>query len=214
MRAWRGIPAAVLATLCLAFGAGAVELKPDRDFRVINPPLATDTNNTNKIEVTEFFWYGCPHCFDFEPVLAAWAKKLPADVSFRRVPAIGPNNKWTPGARLYYTLEAMNLLEKLHADVFAAIHVDRQRLDDEKILLEWVAKKGIEPKKFGETWSSPGVQSRVQQARELSQSAGLSGVPAVVVQGRYQAMTQGSYEELVAMVDALVARVRAEGGKR
>lgn len=209
MRAWRG----VLATLglCLALGAGAVELKQDRDFRLINPPLATDTN---KIEVTEFFWYGCPHCFDFEPTLAAWVKKLPADVSFRRVPAINSNNKWTPGARLYYTLEAMNLLEKLHTDVFTAIHVERQRFDDEKILLEWVAKKGIDPKKFGETWASFGVQSRVQQARKLSQSASLTGVPAVVVHGRYQAITEGNYEDLIAVVEALVARVRAEGGKR
>ncbi|MCX7148193.1 MAG: thiol:disulfide interchange protein DsbA/DsbL [Rhodocyclales bacterium] len=209
MRAWRG----VLATLglCLALGAGAVELKQDRDFRLINPPLATDTN---KIEVTEFFWYGCPHCFDFEPTLAAWVKKLPADVSFRRVPAINSSNKWTPGARLYYTLEAMNLLEKLHTDVFTAIHVERQRFDDEKILLEWVAKKGIDPKKFGETWASFGVQSRVQQARKLSQSASLTGVPAVVVHGRYQAITEGNYEDLIAVVEALVARVRAEGGKR
>ncbi|MDO8788570.1 MAG: thiol:disulfide interchange protein DsbA/DsbL [Sulfuritalea sp.] len=213
MRAWRGVLAVVLTTLglCLALGAGAVELKQDRDFRLINPPLATDSS---KIEVIEFFWYGCPHCFDFEPVLTAWVKKLPADVSFRRVPAIRPNNKWTPDARLYYTLEAMDLQEKLHTDVFTAIHLGRQRLDDEKVMFEWVARKGIDPTKFRETWSSFGVQSRVQQARELSQSSGLTGVPAVVVQGRYQAITQGSYAELIAVVDALVARVRAEGGKR
>jgi protein dithiol oxidoreductase (disulfide-forming) len=213
MRTWRGVLAAVMATLgvCLALGAGAVELKQDRDFRLINPPLATDAN---KIEVTEFFWYGCPHCFDFEPVLAAWVNKLPADVSFRRVPTVFPNDKWLPGARLYYTLEAMNLLEKLHRDVFTAIHVEHLRLDDEKILLEWVAKKGVDVKKFSETRSSFGVQSRVQQARELSQSAGLTGVPAVMVHGRYLALTPGNYEELVANIDQLVARVRAESGNR
>ena len=98
--------------------------------------------------------------------------------------------------------------------MFTAIHLERQRLDDEKILIEWVAKKGIDPKKFSETWSSFGVQSRVQQARELTQSAGLTGVPAVVVHGRYQTLTKGSYEELIAAVEALVERVRAEGGKR
>lgn len=213
MRAWRRVLAAVLATLglCLALGAGAAELKQDRDFRVINPPLAADKN---KIEVTEFFWYGCPHCFDFEPVLAAWVKKLPADVSFRRVPTIFPNNKWMPGARLYYTLEALNLQEKLHTDVFTSIHLGRQRLDDEKVLFEWVERKGIDPKKFSEAWSSFGVQSRVQQARELTQSARLSGVPAMVVQGRYQAITAGNYGELIAVVEALVARVRAEDGKQ
>ena len=209
MRAWRCVLAAVVAMsgLCLALGAGAVELKQDRDFRLINPPLAADKN---KIEVTEFFWYGCPHCFDFEPVLAAWVRKLPADVTFRRVPAVFPNNKWMPGARLYYTLEAMNLLEKLHSEVFHAIHVERQRLDDEKILLEWVAKKGVDVKKFSEAWSSFGVQSRVQQAREITQAAGLSGVPTVMVHGRYLALTPGNYGDLVANIDRLVEHIRAE----
>ncbi len=213
MRVWRGGLVAVVATfgLCLALGAGAVELKQDRDFRLVNPPLATDMK---KIEVTEFFWYGCPHCFDFEPVLAAWVRKLPADVSFRRVPTIFPNDKWMPGARLYYTLEAMNLLEKLHSEVFRAIHVERQRLDDEKVLLEWVAKKGVDAKRFSETWSSFGVQSRVQQAKEITQAAGLTGVPAVMVHGKYLALTPGNYEELVGNIDQLVARVRAESVKK
>lgn len=213
MRIWRGLLTAVLATLgvCLALGAAAAELKEGRDFRLVNPPLAADRN---KIEVTEFFWYGCPHCFDFEPVLAAWVKKLPPDVTFRRVPAIFPNNKWAPGAKLYYTLEAMNLLEQMHSETFHAIHVERQRLDDEKILFDWVAKKGIDAKKFGETWSSFGVQSRVQQARELTQAGGLTGVPAVMVHGRYLALTAGNYQELVATIEQLVERVRAEGVRK
>ncbi|MDP2826213.1 MAG: thiol:disulfide interchange protein DsbA/DsbL [Sulfuritalea sp.] len=213
MRAWRGSVAAVLAVLglCLAPGAGAAELKVGRDFRVINPPLAADRN---KIEVTEFFWYGCPHCFDFEPVLAPWVGKLPTDVSFRRVPAIFPNNKWTPGARLYYTLEAMNLLDKLHSEVFNAIHIERKRLDDEKILFQWVASKGVDANKFSDAWLSFGVESRVQQARELTQAAGLTGVPAVVVHGRYQAIAPGSYGELIALIDQLIDGVRAEAGRK
>ena len=213
MRAWRTVAASVLALLglCAALGAGAGELKQDRDFRLINPPLAAETD---KIEVTEFFWYTCSHCLDFEPVLAAWLKKLPADVSFRRVPAIFPNNRWTFGARLYYTLEAMNLLEKFHGEVFNAIHVERQRLDDEKILLEWVAKKGLDTKRFGETWSSFGVQSRVQQARRLTLAAGVGGVPSVRVQGRYMALTTGNYEDLLAVIDQLVERARAEAGRK
>jgi len=213
MRAWREILAAVLAMFALgvAPGAGAAELKEGIDFRVINPPLAADKN---RIEITEFFWYGCPHCFDFEPVLATWVKKLPADVSFRRVPTIFPNNKWLPGTRLYYTLEAMNQLEKLHSEVFIAIHVERLRLEDEKILFEWVAKKGLDAKQFSETWASFGVQSRVQQARELTQAAGLTGVPAVMVQGRYLALTPGDYDQLLANIDQLIARVRAEAGRK
>ncbi|MDA8256190.1 MAG: thiol:disulfide interchange protein DsbA/DsbL [Betaproteobacteria bacterium] len=210
MRAWRGL-VAVLATLCLATGAGAADLQEGRDFRELNPPLAPDKT---RIEVTEFFWYGCPHCFDFEHILAPWAAKLPTDVSFRRVPAIFPNNKWAPGAKLYYTLEAMNLVEKMHAQVFNAIHVERKRLDDEKVLFAWVASKGVDEKKFSEAWSSFGVQSRVQQARELTLAARLTGVPAVVVHGRYEAITPGSYGELIARIDQLVARVRAEAGRK
>lgn len=213
MSAWRGLAAAALATLglCLALGAGAADLQEGRDFRELNPPLAPDKT---RIEVTEFFWYGCPHCFDFEHVLTPWAGKLPADVSFRRVPAIFPNNKWVPGAKIYYTLEALNLVEKMHAQVFNAIHVERKRLDDEKVLFAWVASKGVDAKQFSEAWFSFGVQSRVQQARELTLAARLTGVPAVVVHGRYEAITPGSYGELIARIDQLVARVRAETGRK
>ena len=213
MKSWRGFLATALAALgfCLALAVGAAELKEGRDFRVINPPLAAAKD---KIEVTEFFWYGCPHCFDFEPVLAAWVKKLPANVSFRRVPAISSNDKWVAAARLYYTSEAMNLGEKMHGDVFNAIHVDHLRLHDEKVLFEWVAKKGVDAKKFSEAWASSGVQSRIQQARELTQDSGLAGVPAVMVQGRYLTPTQGNYEDLIAVIEQLVERVRAETGIR
>ena len=212
MRAWRGILAAVLATLglCLALGASALELKEGRDFRVITPVLAADKT---RIEVTEFFWYGCPHCFDFEPILAPWAKNLPADVVFRRVPALFPNNKWAPPARLYYTLEAMNLVDRLHRDVFNAIHLDHQRLDEEKILFDWVAKKGVDAKVFRETWASSGVQSRVQQARELTLASRITGVPAVMVQGKYLALTPGTYEDLLEIIEQLIDRARAEAGK-
>jgi thiol:disulfide interchange protein DsbA len=213
MKAWRGVLISVLATfgLCLALGASAFELKEGRDFREINPPLAPDKT---RIEVTEFFWYGCPHCFDFEPLLAPWAKKLPADVVFRRVPAIFPNNKWAQHARIYYTLEAMNLVDRLHGDVFNAIHIDRQRLDDEKILFGWVAKKGVDANKFSETWASFGVQSRVQQARELTLKSGITGVPSVMVQGRYLVLTPGTYDDLLEIVEQLIDQVRAEAGKK
>lgn len=213
MKAWRGVLVTVLATfsLCLALGASALELKEGRDFREISPPLAPDKT---RIEVTEFFWYGCSHCFDFEPILASWAKGLPADVVFRRVPALFPNNKWAQHARIYYTLEAMNLVDGLQADVFNAIHIDRQRLDDEKVLFGWVAKKGIDANKFSETWASFGVQSRVRQARELTLKSGITGVPSVIVQGRYLALTPGTYEDLLELLGQLIDRARAEAGKK
>jgi protein dithiol oxidoreductase (disulfide-forming) len=197
--------------LCLASGAGAADLKEGQDFRVIRPPLMSDGN---RVEVTEFFWYGCPHCFDFEPVLSDWVKKLPTDVVFRRVAVIFPNDKWAPGAQLYYTLEAMNLLDKLHTEAFRAIHVERLRLDDEKVLFEWVARKGVDTKQFGETWSSFGVQSRMQQARRTVVAAGVTGVPSVMVHGRYLALTPGNYGELIANIEKLIAQVRLDAGKK
>ncbi len=196
---------------CACLMAGAADLKPGQDYRDIDPPLAPDRN---KVEVTEFFWYGCPHCFNLESVIPRWAGKLPPSVNFRRVPVVFPDGKWTPGARLYYTLEAMNLLERLHADVFFAIHVERKRLHDQKTLFEWVAGKGVDAKAFAEAWGSFGVHSRVQQARELTTRAGLNGVPAMVVDGRYQAITPEKYEDLLTLVDRLIDRARAErGGK-
>lgn len=203
---WHG----VLAVLAFILSAPALadELKADRDFRLLNPPLAVDAKD--KIEVTEFFWYGCPHCFDFEPVLATWIKKLPKDVAFRRVPTIFPNNKWAPGARLYYTLEAMNLLDKFHVRVFNAIHLDRERLDNEEILFKWIAKEGVDPEAFRKAWNSFAVMTRVQQARQLTAAAGITGVPAVIVQGRYAALTPGTYDDFVKVIDQIVERVRAE----
>ena len=213
MRALIRILAAVLVMLGagLASAAGAADLKEGQDFRVIRPPLMADRE---RIEVVEFFWYGCPHCFDFEPVLADWVKKLPADVVVRRSPAIFPNNRWTPGARIYYTLEAMNLLDKFHSEVFNAIHKERLRLEDEKVLFEWVAKKGIDTRQFTETWSSFGVQSQLQQARRTTLAAGVTGVPSVMVHGRYLALTPGNYGEMLANIEHLIAQVRVDAGKK
>ena len=213
MRALIRILAAVLVMLGagLASAAGAADLKEGQDFRVIRPPLMADRE---RIEVVEFFWYGCPHCFDFEPVLADWVKKLPADVVVRRSPAIFPNNKWTPGARIYYTLEAMNLLDKFHSEVFNAIHKERLRLEDEKVLFEWVAKKGIDTRQFTETWSSFGVQSQLQQARRTTLAAGVTGVPSVMVHGRYLALTPGNSGEMLANIERLIAQVRVDAGKK
>ena len=213
MRAWTRILAAILVFLGagLAPAVGAADLKEGQDFRVIRPPLMADRE---RVEVVEFFWYGCPHCFDFEPVLADWVKKLPADVVFRRSPAIFHNDKWAQGARIYYTLEAMNLLDRFHGEVFNAIHVGRQRLEDEKVLFDWVAKKGIDSRQFSETWSSFGVQSQLQQARRTTLAAGVTGVPSVMVHGRYLALTPGNYAEMLANIERLIAQVRVDAGKK
>lgn len=190
----------------------ADDLVAGKDFRTLNPPLAVDA--VAGVEVIEFFWYGCNHCYEFEPVLAAWREKLPLDVSLRRMPALFPNNKWVAETRLFHTLEAMDLGQKLHMEVFKAIHEERKRLNDPEVLAEWLKSKGVDSKKFAETMNSFGVQSRVQQTKELTARAAIGAVPAMIVQGKYLALTSGSYGDLLAVVDRLIQRARNEEAKK
>ena len=206
---------ALIAVLCLAFAAvaGAQELKEGRDYSVLNPTQPTDAKG--KIEVTEFFWYGCSHCFELEPLLQKWVKNKPQDVAFNRVPALFPGNKWLPEVKLYYTLEALGLVDKLHQQVFDAIHVDRVRMSDMKTMLAWMESKGVERKKFEDTYASFAIQSKAQRAMQLSQAHGLDGVPALVVQGKYKPIAgTGGYGDLLATLDKLIVKARAEQGKK
>ncbi|MCX8018183.1 MAG: thiol:disulfide interchange protein DsbA/DsbL, partial [Rhodocyclaceae bacterium] len=133
------------------------------------------TEAAGKVEVIEFFWYGCPHCADFEPLLKNWLKQLPADVAFRKVPAVF-NPTWGEGARLYYTLEALGLVERLNDAVFDAMVKQRLRLDNEKVLYEWIAKQGVDTKKFAEMYKSFAIDGKVRRAAEMTQEYGFGGV--------------------------------------
>jgi thiol:disulfide interchange protein DsbA len=199
--------------------AGALELKEGRHYTAYNPPRATDVKD--KVEITEFFWYGCSHCFNLEPSLQKWLKKLPKDVAFRRVPAVFPGKdgrpgNWASGASLYYTLEAMGLLEKFHGEIFDAVHIDRTNLLDEKTMTEWLGKKGVDTKKFAETYGSFATQSKVQRAMQLSQAHGLDGVPALIVDGRYKPASgaAGSFEDIFVVVDGLIEKARKDKAKK
>ena len=171
----------LLAGLAVAPGASA-QFTAGKDYLIISPPQPTDSGN--KVEVLEFFWYGCPHCNSLQPSLGAWLKQKPADVEFRRVPAV-LGQSWIPLTQVFYTLEALGITEKFHHDVFAAIHKDKVRLQDPETLFDWVAKRGVDRKKFTDTYSSFGVRSRVQRAIEMSRTYGIPGTPALVVDGRY-----------------------------
>lgn len=206
---------ALLATAaCLAFTgtAAAQELREDRDYSVLKPAQPTEAKG--KIEVIEFFWYGCSHCFDFEPLLQNWVKNKPQDVVFQRVPALFPGGKWLPETKLYYTLEAMGLVERLHQQVFDAMHVDRVRMSDEKTMLAWMEGKGVDRKKFEDTFRSFAIQSKAQRSMQLSQAHRLEGVPALVVQGKYKPIPSGGYGDLLATLDKLVVKARAEQGRK
>ena len=162
-----------------------------------------------KVDVVEFFWYGCPACNALEPALEPWTKRLKPDVSFRRVPvAFGAVHE--SHQRLFYTLDAMGQLEALHARVFAAIHNGQQRLDKEADQVAFVRAQGVDPAKFAETAKSFSVQTRMRQAKQLAQAYQIEGVPTLGVQGRFvtSVAMAGDAARALAVVDYLVAQVR------
>lgn len=181
-----------------------------KDYLVLNPPAPTPANG--KIEVVEFFWYGCPHCNAFEPILEPWAKKLPADVDFRRIPVAFREEPFVAHQRIYYALEEMGLLDSMHAKVFAAIHVERQRLDNPTDIAAFMKKNGVDPVKFMSFYNGFSVQTRARQAAQLAQQYKIDGVPALGIAGKYftSATLAGSPQRALAVTDYLIQRVRAK----
>jgi len=181
---------------------------PRPQYSELNPPQPVDTDD-KKIEVVEFFWYGCPHCYNLEPLLENWVKKLPPDVQFRPIPAVF-NERWALDASIYYTFEALGVLPKLHRPFFDSIHRDHLRTDDQAAMTEWLQKHGVEPKKFYETMKSFSVQSKTRRAAQLSVAYKIDGTPAMAVQGRYTVSADqgGSREGMLETVSFLVNLVR------
>ena len=175
----------------------------------IDPPQPVESGN--KIEVLEFFWYGCIHCYHLEPHIEAWLKKLPPDVEFRRVPAVF-NQRWGHDAAIYYTLEAMGLVDKLHRALFDAIHKASLRTDNDAAFSEWLQRNGVDPKKFTDTMKSFGVQSKTRRAVQQTVAYKIDGTPAMAVAGRYTVSAeQGRTQQgMLEAVDKLVAMARKE----
>ncbi len=196
-----------LLLLASAFSANAA------DFGLVSPPQPTESNG--KIEVIEFFWYGCPHCYHLEPMVNAWLKNKPDDVVFKRVPAY-PAESWGVLARVFYTVQAMGLLPQLHEKIFAAIHKDGVNLQNKKILEQWLAKNGVDPKKYEAVEKSFTVQSDMQRAKQMTINYKVDSVPRLVVNGKYYTSGElaGSPERMFPVVDELIAKVRAENGKK
>jgi len=198
---------AVLAAVLLAPSV-ALAQQPKFAYTELQQRQPAETN-TGKIEVIEFFWYGCPHCYSLEPVLEPWIKKLPPDVQFVRLPTIF-NERWQHDAVIYYTLDAMNLLPKLHRPLFDAIHRDGLRTDNQQALAEWLKKQGVDDKRFFDTMKSMGVDTRVRRAAHLTVAYRINGTPAFAVAGRYTVgAEQGrSQQGMLDTVDYLVGLAR------
>ncbi|ODB84745.1 disulfide bond formation protein DsbA [Candidatus Thiodiazotropha endoloripes] len=171
----------------------------------VDPPVATSVAD-GKVEVLEFFWYGCPHCYHMEPDLESWLKAKPENVEFVRVPA-PLNSRWTAHAQFFYTAEILGLTEKLHTPLFAAIHDKKRKIYDKNALIDFAVEQGVDKEKFTEAWNSFGVYVKVQNAKKLGQRYQLDGVPAIAVNGKYltSGSRAGSYSKMFEIVSQLVA---------
>ncbi len=211
--------------LALACANASAQLIIAKDYQVIKAPQPVASGKN--VEVLEFFWYGCSHCAHLQPSLHEWLKRKPADVAFRRQPAAFQDN-WVQLARTYYAIEAIDAVDKLHADLFNAIHktktLNPQSLfKDQNPLFDWVAGKGVDRKKFVAAYNSFGVASKSQRTVDTTAAYDISGTPTLVIDGRYligpgmvpsKADNSVNYELFFKNVDQLIAMARKNrGGK-
>jgi len=209
-----------LAVLCLA-GAAALAGTPARaqlaegqDYRVLTPPRPT--SSPGKIEVVEFFSYGCPHCAKFNPLVSGWVEALPKDVAFKRVAVSYGRPPWMNLARTYYALEATGDLKQLDAALFRAIHDDHQNLFDEQSIADWVGRQGGDATRFANAYVSFGVNNRTVQADQMAEDYAIDGIPTLAVNGRYVVVSPGqpadeeqTFRELLVRTDKVIAMARA-----
>ena len=173
------------------------------DYRLVTPPQLTET--PGKIEVIEFFWYGCPHCAALEPSLREWIKKQPADVNVRHVP-VAYRATLIPHQRLFYALDALGKESELRPKIFDAIHVAKNPLETPERIADFVAKQGIDRKKFLDTYHSFAVESKLRRATQLVEAYGVDGVPMIAINGKYLVSAQPNTWRVL---DELVAKERA-----
>jgi thiol:disulfide interchange protein DsbA len=193
----------VLALMCATHAFA--EPVAGKDYQMLNPPQST--HNSNKIEVLEFFFYGCTHCSKLNPLIGAWEKKLPKDVELTYVPAVF-NPTWEVGARTFYALETLGQRAQLHDDLFSAWDNNIELLD-EASTTDFLAKHGVDRKKFADAYNSFSMQSKVVRAKQMGQIYGIRGTPTLIVDGKY-VITGLHPVETMQVLNALVDKARKE----
>jgi protein dithiol oxidoreductase (disulfide-forming) len=188
------------------------EIVKGKDYTILTN--AQPTQNESGIEVIEFFWYGCPHCNNLHPHIKAWLKNISEDVHFRYVPAIFRSN-WVPGAKAFYTMEAIEGADILHDRIYDAIHRDKINLTEESVLFDWVEKQGVEREKFVNTYNSFAVQNQVARSTQMTRQYQLTGVPALVIDGRYMTSGKrgGTPQDVILVLEQILDKVRQEREK-
>ncbi|MBI1394605.1 MAG: thioredoxin domain-containing protein [Betaproteobacteria bacterium] len=213
--------ATFLASLCLALSTGiaSADVSAPKDYKPLPQPQPPET--PGKIEVLEFFQYGCSHCYDFEPAMQAWVAKKPKDVEFRFVPTVWDASR-IPQAKLYYTLEALGLVDKYHDKIYEGIHEKHLKLWDPEVLKKWVAQQpGIDAQKFWAAYNSFGVDNNVRHAEQLTKAYRIMGTPTIAVAGRYLTGPshaigpngEPDYGRVQEIINELIAKARKSSGK-
>jgi thiol:disulfide interchange protein DsbA len=203
------VAAAFVAALSLTAAAQAVE--EGREYLRLKNPQPVETGK--KIEVIEFFSYGCPHCADLEPILQNWMKTgMPADVQLRRVPVMY-QDRWIPLAKIYYTLEALGEEKRLSPDVFSALHSKGMSLWQDKTFFDWAASQGLDRKKVEDMYNSFAMSGKVNRARQAAEAYQIQSVPSFVVDGKYVTYKVSTHRAIPPTLDALIAKARAERPK-
>ncbi|MFZ2449130.1 MAG: thiol:disulfide interchange protein DsbA/DsbL [Methylovulum miyakonense] len=200
------IAQASLLTLLLFCATAQAE---STGYETLSP--AQPTQHPDKVEVIEFFWYGCPHCYAFEPELAAWVKKLPKNVEFIRIPAVF-SELWGKHAKAYYVAESLGVVDKVHSDLFDAIQNKKEKLESEDDQAKFFAAHGVKEDDFHSAYKSFAVDSKMRQAPVIAARYGITGVPAVIINGKYltNGPLAGSHEKMIEVMDTLV---KQEGAK-
>jgi protein dithiol oxidoreductase (disulfide-forming) len=207
------LSASLFVTLAGTVGCSSVGLVEFEDHARIEP--AQPVTSGDKIEVIEFFWYGCPHCADMHPRLKAWAQRQPADVALRyQAAALQPG--WETGARIHFVLEALGEVARLSGEVFEAKQLDGLDFRDDAAWFDWAARHGLDRQRVVELYRSPEAQRQVKLASEVGERYQLRGVPAFVVDGRYLTSNgfTGSADDTLIALDKLVAKAREERANR
>ena len=196
-------------SLAAAFGLAVSGAALAQPFTTLSPPQPTEPG---KVEVIEFFWYACPHCYTLEPAVVAWSRNAPQDVVFKRMPAA--SGSWDKLASVYFTLEAMGILDQYHGKVFEAIHRQNIQLGQPAVREEWLKKQGIDVAKYKDVEKSFAVMTKVQRAKQMSASYKVENVPMIVVDGKYiiTAGSAGGQEKIFQAVDQAIAAARREKG--
>src|SRR5262245_19301429 len=184
-----------------------VRARQNIEYRLIDPPQPVETGA--RIEVVDFFWYGCPHCNELQPALEDWLKRKPPDVALRRIPAL-LRDSWVPHARIFYTLELLKEVERLHVKVYHSYHVEELHMAKPDVMEQWAVKNGIDRRKWVDAYFSPEVDGSLARAKRATQAYTVEGTPTLVVDGRYltSGKLAGSVKGMIPVLEDMIQLAR------